>query len=1528
MVVSTSTLTAAPHKRAGLGNRRVVVLLLVASALVGVIAALGRRIEPPPACYFVAAWSPHLETGLVPDNLAAANDRRSLAAGKYFSNTTFDFEPSLSASLLRRQLKSDHAGPHKPLVVYLSAYTKVDAAGQLVLMTKDFSPLEPAGHGIPLADVLRLVADNAAEHKLVVLDVAWQLPCGQVGLFPEEIVARAVQKLYEIEDPHRLVLISCSPGQSAHEIPGTGRTAFGYFFEQGLRGHADCYNRAAMSDGRVSVVELAAYVRNRVDAWSDQFAAGRQTPLLVGTGGDFLLGVSDVDRPPPMAFNSAVDEYPDWLRAAWLQREELLAGGTLATHPRLVRRLDRALLEVERRWRYGNSHEHLQTYFRAEIGPVLKQIEKTAPSTRPAAVVAVGQSDVAPAGEHIAAWQNLLISLPAAGGELDPQAAAKVRAQQLAAFQEAVGDPASLESIAAVLETLLTTPGPFARHLATVDHVLHPAHSEPQFVETFLIRKLCELAEQQPTSDETMLRLALRVAVIGEQASGRPRTEPWLAPLLEGAAAHRQAGEVAFFSPGFASPETAGRELNESLAQYQRALELQRTLAGALAERDRAFDQLPALLPIVRQRPSLAETWFQAAEKNCELAARLDRLDPTSLSDQADRIDRLTLDLRQQLDTLCRPTCSEEIDALVGDLNRGQAGKLSAVQALLATPLLSVDDRLRLIEAASAALQEQLETIGTIAADRQAATIDQAVAAARSPVGQPPTSFDRGLLEAKLAVSLGQLAGIDMQRVEALVNERAQNRASVTLSKISQALIGAVRHAVPNDVTDETLPQLDRFARVLPAGFYDPVLDDRERPAPLVKARRVLGAWIARQQGRLTAVAEDVVDWPFLADAALRLAPERSGDRARLDVSGPDEVADFSESSRHATTEFVIHARGKKQPQVTVLRPCDAIETEIDLVRNRDQWLAGIEFQLQPHAAHQALVATRGVLVRVEHAGQMTHHAIRLPGVSQASPVALLVDFAGARRAIRDELELPPTATSQPLVLLMENRSSVPRRLTVNLSAGQSCTTSLELDPGAIKPLKFAPVDGASATVVEEIELQAIDQSTTEQVLSKKFRLTAAVPSCYLQLGDARFLPGENGTHVMRVRVERLPNAPRATTVTLQPVGDGRDEPLVMVAGSLSAKLTEKIPSAELRANLKTRDAATSDATITAAVAADGVAGAFHLTGKTPKYGQGGVLQPASEPLLTVTAEPLVKSGDPLGVSVATVAPPVGGRVRVSLFRPATAGQSSPVLVRHRQFSYVRQKMVTITPPGKDGNLAARAQITDVSVDFDTTGLMGVLTVRAELVDTDGEIPAHDQTRVKCDGTPANLARFVSESAPIVAGAPHAVTLVADDDLSGVDSVQLFVGLPVDDAPPQGAKLLPARRAENSRHRWLAKIPMPKDATSADLTAQITNGVGLARFVSTHVRLVDPKQAARGKIAGGVVEGTRPQPGLEVELRTADQAVVAKATTDAEGKFKFDSVNPGDYLVWCVKQQSQRVGASQVKVEAGATVQTNVELTL
>src|SRR5205085_1754531 len=123
-----------------------------------------------------------------------------------------------------------------------------------------------------------------ARRQLLVLDFMAPATDPRLGL-PDDAAADVQADLDAVPDDRRLVLCAASPYQTTLASPEMGRTVFGWYFEQGLRGWADGYGPDGRRDGQVTATELAEFVRARVARWAWRNRQTRQLPVLLGNGG-------------------------------------------------------------------------------------------------------------------------------------------------------------------------------------------------------------------------------------------------------------------------------------------------------------------------------------------------------------------------------------------------------------------------------------------------------------------------------------------------------------------------------------------------------------------------------------------------------------------------------------------------------------------------------------------------------------------------------------------------------------------------------------------------------------------------------------------------------------------------------------------------------------------------------------------------------------------------------------------------------------------------------------------------------------------------------------------------------------------------------------------------------------------------------------------------------------------------------------------------------------------------------------------
>ena len=145
----------------------------------------------------------------------------------------------------------------------------------------------------------------------------------------------------------------------------------------------------------------------------------------------------------------------------------------------------------------------------------------------------------------------------------------------------------------------------------------------------------------------------------------------------------------------------------------------------------------------------------------------------------------------------------------------------------------------------------------------------------------------------------------------------------------------------------------------------------------------------------------------------------------------------------------------------------------------------------------------------------------------------------------------------------------------------------------------------------------------------------------------------------------------------------------------------------------------------------------------------------------------------------------------------------------------------------------------------------------------------------------------------------------------GIKEAVFFVGKPVAGKIPEGVTPVPGAALNLDRTLWGVNLPLPPTGLAPTaVSVRFINGVGLSTFDTITVNLLEanPALTAKGKILGKVMEGDRPQAGLEVVLTDERGAEKGRVKTKDDGTFEFADLPPGKYKVSASKSSDGRKG--------------------
>jgi hypothetical protein len=579
--------------------------------------------------------------------------------------------------------------PGQPLVLSLRATALLDDQRGVCILPED-ATIADSATWLPLKEILEKLRACPARQKLLVLELS-KPPLGS----SRHDIARALpRELDAVPDARRLVLCANSAGQPVHDSLELGRSPFAHYVQAALVGHAD--GHGDLRDGRVSVKELAAFVKPRVERWSDICRGERQSPVLLGVGEDFALTTCDPDSPRAMPGLPAAREYSDLLLQAWKDRDADWQSGAYRLMPRAFQWQQAQLLTCEQHGEIDNKllrtlrevHARVPSLIQ-EKGAGTERADKFAEQMR-----ALQQQlrDAKP--EHVEVLKKRFID--------DVQAAYSPTQLDTAIFAHALQEPR-------------LDPG----MIRLCDQILHPRPSDlPRTPETLRLRQLADLAmrvEVQAWPRE-IVETMLRGVALEQKCTNAVPALPGYVALLDEPARKLHAGEIRLWSRGYADMAETKKLLTEAAGEFERIDQLNRRYAQYTQSIDELLMEAPWYLEAMEVLQELREPWLKSLEATRTLAETM-RNDRTRLDDA----DKAATILARQRQALHAPFAKDALARLERQCRSpsADASVRRHAEAVLsvAAPVIAADDRASLWAALHSLSRRLNESV--LALDRQ-----------------------------------------------------------------------------------------------------------------------------------------------------------------------------------------------------------------------------------------------------------------------------------------------------------------------------------------------------------------------------------------------------------------------------------------------------------------------------------------------------------------------------------------------------------------------------------------------------------------------------------------------------------------------------------------------------------------------------------------------------------------------------------------------------------------------------------------
>jgi hypothetical protein len=1537
-------------------SRQIFTILAVMLALIGIVAGFLYLLRPSAKPYFVPIFITEYKQRQIPVNSQAEHDRQALADGNYFENQS-TFGSQEKDQLVKVLAKLNERKPSDALILYVCAFARASEKGEVLLLPGDFNSDYPQS-AVPLRDALQMVRECPASHKLVILDTMRPLADPRLGVLTDDIASRIAEELKSVEDPHRMVLLSCSPGQVSMASEDLGRSVFGYYVEEGLRGWADGTNSEEKRDGHVSARELAEFVKRRVDRWTEHNLDTRQTPLLLPKDSkeDFLITALEHGKPQPELPAPELPEYPELLKKAWKIRDEAWDDGAYQLAPRAFRELEAALIRAEMQWRGGMDLERLKKDLEGGQGPLdrfqdqLKQVrELFLGSSRPLTEVrsltlaqALGEKPdpaVMAAVKEITAKANDLLK----GKPQEADAALKKLIDE--SQEKCKGKQFSVAC--AVFDQAKEDANPTVAKIRFLAALLQSQDPQPRYVETLAIYRWADLAVSLRNWPMATVHRSLILVAQGELAVSRPRALPWVRSLLDDAAQDRHNAELFLWTPGCVSLAAAENQLKQATEKYDKIIDFEETLLQAHQSLDEAMIRLPAYLAYLEFPRHLDETWREAAQSAFELREVLAQYPNSKQKAALSEIAKKMSDIRQKseslrsrLDELHRPFASENLKQIITRSKQPDANASVCVdiQSMLAVPMLKMTDRVALWSAGrtlSARLND--ETLRQDEEEDQRRQLKKTASDFDSEQERwERTQRERAGRRASWSIALLKLSGLPASEIDKLEESRKQ-AATKTDAAAWDTMAVSLQKAwiadLPSFLQQETkLSAKDRLT--VPYPPFDDVKDDPNPNAFLMQLTLELKEWLTRWY------RYESQDMPFSGFYGESERDYRTD--SRLNLAGQVEVGIQFSPDAQVSSLTPAHPLTKVALELKLMGAAPRPPVEANKFMADDDWLqvsldtrevakltaAGasctlpIEVALKASAQNSTAPPPQGFLIQVRANDRDFHYKIPVSLVPR--PEVLLSTSPTGPKDPVGELALRPGKERLKYYLYLRNHTDKPYKLRVEL-----------LDNGAL-------VDGGTANLAEPIkpndppkrlefgkapasdkpfkdlsgplQVRLVDLDTNKEIDTKVIPVRIASPRDFVEVTNAIFRPNVGGKNNLTVTIRPKKDIPEPgcqVTLVLPPdripgYTPRREE------GKFSEVLMSKDEAKTLTASgIQLDEASNPNGFFYLTV--DGVPRAFIYHATFNRDGGETIPERFDSFDIRFQTPAFFNSNDKFEVETNVDNPPEGAKVLLELVQEDDTNvdrSTNPVEARYQHLG--------VSPISPDGALLFEAYIGDRSIPLDIRDIVGKRIVRATLKSREGAVLKTYSRRITLDNSePTNLRIIQAEQ---VGNGMAEIAAQGEDPESDIKAVRFYLGKPAGNKPPANAAPIDANY-DKDKKLWSKQVPIAQQG-EVDMTVEFINNVNLSAVKEFKVTMSQPNvgganggQGKLGRIKGTVKNGDRRQPGAKVTLQGANLKEPLIAETDQTGEFSFPKVPPGTYKLSALDMFGQAKGFADVTVQ-------------